>query len=176
MAGCRSEFRGGDRRHLLIARHITISGRSMQSRRKPQLYGRRSSAAPPFIAVVPPEVQAEPTERNSTKRTRLGTNLLDRLLYWGVLPRYAFPTDVATFYVFDKNKSTRFRPEYRFSPSQGLSVALSQYAPGKEVWIAGKQYVSGAIYSPIPKERAKAWQSKRLYYSAASADSRGRPS
>ena len=26
--------------------------------------------------------------------------LLDRLLYKGVLPRYAFPTDVATFHVF----------------------------------------------------------------------------
>ena len=109
------------------------------------------------------EVPAEPDEE-LPQVDATGTNLLDRLLYKGVLPRYAFPTDVATFYVFDTNKSTRFRPEYHFSPSQGLSVALSQYAPGKEVWIAGKQYVSGAIYSPIPKERAKAWQSERLYY------------
>lgn len=91
-------------------------------------------------------------------------NLLDRLLYKGVLPRYAFPTDVASFYVFDADRSTRFRPEFRFAPSQGLSAALSQYAPGKEVWIDGKLWTSGAIYSPISKERFTAWQNRRLYY------------
>jgi hypothetical protein len=90
--------------------------------------------------------------------------LLNRLLYRGVLPRYAFPTDVATFYVFDVNKSTPYRPAYRFSPSQGLAVALSQYAPGKEVWIANKRFVSGAIFSPIREDRYNAWQEKRLYY------------
>src|SRR5262249_25686579 len=37
-------------------------------------------------------------------------NLLDRLLYKGVLPRYAFPTDVAAFHVFDVDRSTLFRP------------------------------------------------------------------
>jgi ATP-dependent helicase YprA (DUF1998 family) len=91
-------------------------------------------------------------------------NLLDRLLYKGVLPRYAFPTDVATFYVFDLKRSDRFRPVYRFTPSQGLSVALSQYAPGKEVWISGKQYRSGAIYSPSWEERSDAWKNRRVYF------------
>lgn len=109
------------------------------------------------------EVPAEPDEETPPLDTS-GANLLDRLLYKGVLPRYAFPTDVATFYVFDSIKSTRFRPEYKFSPSQGLSVALSQYAPGKEVWIAGKQYTSGAIFSPNLKERIDAWNNRRLYY------------
>lgn len=90
-------------------------------------------------------------------------NLLDRLLYKGVLPRYAFPTDVATFYVFDKNKSG-YRPAFRYAPSQGLPIALSQYAPGKEVWIANKRYTSGAVYSPIRGDRSRAWQAKRLYY------------
>ncbi len=90
--------------------------------------------------------------------------LLNRLLYRGVLPRYAFPTDVATFYVFDVNKSTPYRMAYRFSPSQGLSIALSQYAPGKEVWIANKRFFSGAIFSPVPNDRFNAWQNKRLYY------------
>ncbi len=55
--------------------------------------------------------------------------LLDRLLYWGVLPRYAFPTDVATFYVFNRGLSTPFRHKMEFAPAQGLSIALSQYAP-----------------------------------------------
>ena len=91
-------------------------------------------------------------------------NLLDRLLYKGVLPRYAFPTDVATFYVFDQNLSTHYRPAFRFTPSQGLPVALSQYAPGKEVWINSKLWTSGAIYSPMQNDRYRSWQTRRFYY------------
>ncbi len=91
-------------------------------------------------------------------------NLLDRLLYKGVLPRYAFPTDVAAFHVFDPDRSTLFRPAFRFTPSQGLPIALSQYAPGKEVWIGSKLWTSGAVYSPIRNDRYRAWQSRRFYY------------
>ena len=91
-------------------------------------------------------------------------NLLDRLLYKGVLPRYAFPTDVATFHVFDQERSTDYRPAFRFTPSQGLPIALSQYAPGKEVWIANKLWMSGAIYSPIPNERYRSWKNRQFYY------------
>ncbi|MYD92663.1 MAG: DUF1998 domain-containing protein, partial [Chloroflexi bacterium] len=89
--------------------------------------------------------------------------LLDHLLYCGKLPRYAFPTDVATFHVFDQGRSSRFRPIMQFAPQQGLSVALSQYAPGKQVWISGKCYRSGAIYSVNPDDRFTAWTSKRIY-------------
>lgn len=89
--------------------------------------------------------------------------LLDRLLYKGVLPRYAFPTDVACFYVFDQANFKRSHPAFRFSPSQGLPVALSQYAPGKQVWIAGKVYTSGAVYSPMKRDFAEMWQRKKLY-------------
>ena len=91
------------------------------------------------------------------------TTLLDRLLYCGKLPRYAFPTDVATFHVFDRDRSSPFRPVMRFAPQQGLTTALSQYAPGKQVWIAGKCYTSGAIYSTMPDERFNAWQTRRRY-------------
>jgi ATP-dependent helicase YprA (DUF1998 family) len=96
--------------------------------------------------------------------TRSQTNLLDRLLYEGVLPRYAFPTDVASFHVFDVNKSERFHTEYRYAPSQGLPIALSQYAPGKIVWIDNKEWTSGAIYSPMQTDRTKAWQQRWLYF------------
>ena len=91
-------------------------------------------------------------------------NLLDRLLYKGVLPRYAFPTDVAAFHVFDPDRSTYYRPAFRFTPSQGLPVALSQYAPGKEVWIGGRLWTSGAIYSPMQNDRHRAWVTRQLYY------------
>jgi hypothetical protein len=90
--------------------------------------------------------------------------LLDRLLYWGVLPRYAFPTDVAPFYVFNTALSTPYRPKMEFAPSQGLNIALSQYAPNKQIWIRGKQYTSKAIYSPYRNERRDAWGRRKLYF------------
>jgi hypothetical protein len=110
----------------------------------------------------PVEVEPEEGEELPSRDTPI-KNLLDWLLYKGVLPRYAFPTDVATFYIFDPDRSTGFRAAFRFTPSQGLSIALSQYAPGKEVWVAGKLWTSGALYSPMREELYHAWQTKRLY-------------
>lgn len=94
----------------------------------------------------------------------LEDELLPRLIEKGALPKYAFPTDVATFYVFDQAKSTGRRPAFREAPSQGLSIALSQYAPGKEVWINNRRYRSGAIYSPFKGERKRMWERRELYY------------
>ena len=106
---------------------------------------------------VPEQDDESPQQVSNTDK------LLDRLLYCGKLPRYAFPTDVATFHVFDKDRSSRFRPVMRFAPSQGLPIALTQYAPGKQVWISGKCYTSGAIYSVMSEDRSVAWDSKRIY-------------
>ena len=112
-----------------------------------------------LLIEVPPEVDEEPSTA-----VRSATNLLDRLLYKGVLPRYAFPTDVVSFHVFDRNRSSRFRPVFEYAPNQGLPVALTQYAPGKEVWIDGKLWKSGALYSPMQSDRFEAWQERRLYF------------
>lgn len=96
--------------------------------------------------------------------TRSQTNLLDRLLYEGVLPRYAFPTDVVSFHVFDVKNSEKFNTQYQYAPSQGLSIALSQYAPGKVVWVDNKEWTSGAIYSPMQSDRFDAWEHRYLYF------------
>jgi Lhr-like helicase len=109
------------------------------------------------------EVQAEAGEEKGRPESAR-ENLLDRLLYKGVLPRYAFPTDVVSFHVFDNDLSTRYRAVFRYAPSQGLPVALTQYAPGKEVWIDGKLWTSGALYSPMPSDRFVAWTNGRLYF------------
>ena len=108
------------------------------------------------------EAPEEPGEEGPARDP--SENLLDRLLYKAVLPRYAFPTDVAAFHVFDQERSTRFRADFRYTPSQGLATALSQYAPGKQVWIDGKLWTSGALYSPMSSDRYNAWNSRRLYY------------
>lgn len=90
--------------------------------------------------------------------------LLDRLLYRGVVPRYAFPTDVVAFHAFNRDLSTPFRAVIDYAPSQGLAMALSQYAPNKQLWINGKQYTSKAVYSPYPGDRRRAWGKRRLYF------------
>lgn len=115
----------------------------------------------------PDEVEAEgPAEDGASEPStrRRQANLLDRLLYKGVLPRYAFPTDVVSFYVFDRDRSTPFRAEFEYEPSQGLPVALTQYAPGKRVWIDNKEWLSGALYAPVQKERFDAWNGRQLYF------------
>lgn len=109
-----------------------------------------------------PEAAAEEGSENPNEKLDEG-QLLGRLLYHGILPRYAFPTDVATFHIFDEAKSTFYRPVMKFAPSQGLPIALSQYAPGKEIWVAGKSYKSGAIYSMMSADRFDAWSNRRLY-------------
>lgn len=114
------------------------------------------------VAADTAEVQPELGEDESKPTDNIGT-LLDRLLYCGKLPRYAFPTDVATFHVFDPDRSSYYHPVMRFAPSQGLPIALTQYAPSKQVWIAGKCYTSGAIYSVMSDDRFNAWNAKRRY-------------
>lgn len=107
-------------------------------------------------------VEASLEEKDATDVTGAKHRLLDRLLYKGQLPRYAFPTDVATFHVFNET-SSGYRTKFKYTPSQSLTVALSQYAPGREVVIDGKRYVSGAIYSRMDQDRFDAWSKTRLY-------------
>jgi ATP-dependent helicase YprA (DUF1998 family) len=109
-------------------------------------------------------VDQEPDSEDTDFVDPAADKLLDRLLYWGILPRYAFPTDVAPFYVFNRALSTPFRPKMDFAPTQGLNIALSQYAPNKQIWIKGKQYTSKAIYSPYRNERRNAWGKRMLYF------------
>ncbi|MCC6497879.1 MAG: DUF1998 domain-containing protein [Propionibacteriaceae bacterium] len=109
---------------------------------------------------------ADPSEDTGEELNsqRARTKLLDRLLYKGVLPRYAFPTDVVSFHIFDEDRSTSYRPVFQYAPSQGLTVALSQYAPGKVVWVDKREWTSGALYSPMRKELTDAWRERLMYF------------
>lgn len=129
--------------------------------------GRTPEPSEPVAAPGPDWLEQDPDVEEDKPPRADSDRLLDRLLYEGVLPRYAFPTDVATFHIFDKEKSSSFRHKDAYSPSQGLPVALSQYAPGKQVWVGGKCYVSGAIYSRSGPERIAAWDNRELYFECA---------
>lgn len=130
----------------------------------------------PIVDVISSIDETEGVEPESSEMARLMENddvpldqaamsdgLLDRLLYKGVLPRYAFPTDVANFYVFDQEQSSGFRKVLKYAPGQSLQVALTQYAPGKEVVIDSKEWYSGALYSVMQNDRFEAWQRRRIY-------------
>ncbi len=91
--------------------------------------------------------------------------LLDRLFDRGVLPRYAFPTDVVTFHVFDRAASTERKAVLKYSPQQGLNQALSGYAPGREVWVNGERHYSFAIWTPFNRRDCwQAWYAMKVYY------------
>jgi ATP-dependent helicase YprA (DUF1998 family) len=109
------------------------------------------------------EVQAETGDVSATGQGDPKTNLLDRLLYKGIIPRYAFPTDVATFHVFKRGTKSAYRPSFEYLPAQGMLAALSQYAPGRQVWIDGRLYSSRAIYSQMRDERRGRWETRRLH-------------
>src|SRR5690606_9707318 len=93
-----------------------------------------------------------PTEReDGAADERL---LLDRLFARGLLPRYAFPTDVVSFHVFDPEGDRWSWPKLRYSPQQSLIAALSQYAPGREVWVDGARWLCLGIWDRY-KQRYK---------------------
>lgn len=91
--------------------------------------------------------------------------LLDRLFDRGVLPRYAFPTDVVTFHVFDPAASTDRKAVLKYSPQLGLNQALSAYAPGREVWVNGERHYSFAIWTPFNRRDCwQAWFAMKIYF------------
>lgn len=91
--------------------------------------------------------------------------LLDRLFDRGVLPRYAFPTDVVTFHVFDNTRSTERRAELKYTPQLGLNQALSSYAPGREIWVNGERYYSFAVWTPFGRRDCwNAWRARKIYF------------
>ncbi len=158
-----AEIAGTERRDLLDQLvEATLDAIDTAIEHAPESSGEDGAPSSEECDAASSEAPEEPGEEGFTKDP--SENLLDRLLYKAALPRYAFPTDVAAFHVFDQERSTRYRAAFRYTPSQGLATALSQYAPGKQVWIDGKLWTSGALYSPFSNDRYDAWNSRRLYY------------
>ena len=123
------------------------------------------AAAPPPDATGSDDVEDETIEDSGDDDHGVvdSGKLLDRLFDEGLLPKYAFPTDVATFSVFEEGTDP-WNPKRRYSPQQSLNAALSQYAPGHEVWVDGQRYLSLGLYAEREDERFDAYRDKRLYY------------
>lgn len=74
-------------------------------------------------------------------------DILDCLLEDAVLPTYSFPRNVVGFEVEDGGKGDKLLQK----PERSLDVAISEYAPGRELVIDKKTYVSGGIYTHVSK-------------------------
>lgn len=84
--------------------------------------------------------------RSETTDTQNESKLLEFLFDHGLLPTYAFPTDVVSLSVFDESKSDGSIIE---QPQQDKLKALSEYAPGRTVVVNKKTYRIGGLYDPI---------------------------
>lgn len=75
-----------------------------------------------------------------------GTNdgLLDVLFDEGLLPSYAFPTDVIPLSIFEAGKVSE-------QPQLAKIQALSEYAPGRSVVVNKRTYRVGGLYHPYLK-------------------------
>lgn len=109
------------------------------------------------------EVPGEADDPNTASSGAGSGKLLDQLFALGLMPRYAFPTDVATFAVFEEDTDP-YRPRLAYSPQQALNAALAQYAPGRSVWIDGKTYMSMAVWSAFDDQRWAAYNARKLYF------------
>lgn len=74
-------------------------------------------------------------------------SLLDCLLEEAVLPTYSFPRNVVGFEVEDRSKGNKLLQR----PDRSLDVAVSEYAPGREIVIDKKTYIAGGIYTHSSK-------------------------
>ena len=86
--------------------------------------------------------------------------LLEFLFFHGLLPSYAFPTDLASFLVerLEKKPNNQWRVAIAERPQQSMEKALSEYAPGRLIVINKETYRAGGIVAnvlPIEHDRAE---------------------
>lgn len=90
-------------------------------------------------------------------------SLLDSLLEAAILPTYSFPRNVTGFDIEDSSdaKTLEQRPE------RSLDMAISEYAPGRELIVNKKRYISGGIYSHssrFAKKQGESFEPARKYF------------
>lgn len=79
--------------------------------------------------------------------------LLELLFDHGFLPTYAFPREVRSFVIEERkhNSNGTQRIGIKQRPEQSIDIALSEYAPGRELIVDKETYRVGGIYvDPFP--------------------------
>ncbi|VVE78873.1 DEAD/DEAH box helicase [Pandoraea sputorum] len=79
-------------------------------------------------------------------------DLLEFLFFHGLLPTYAFPTELCSFQIEKRESNARGIREIRVlqRPQQSTGQALSEYAPGRLVVINKATYRSGGVFASTP--------------------------
>jgi hypothetical protein len=110
--------------------------------------------------VLPVEEYAKREELSGLIREalerRLEESLLEALIGHAVLPRYAFPTDVVTFWVSKARRpgDPTFKRVFDYEPQRDLQLALTEYAPGRSLTIDKWRFESAALFSPYEPSAA----------------------
>ena len=86
--------------------------------------------------------------------------LLEFLFSHGLLPSYAFPTDLTSFLVeqLERKRNNEWKVTVVERPQQSIEKALSEYAPGRLIVINKETYRSGGVVAnalPIEHNRAE---------------------
>src|SRR5690606_16406685 len=77
--------------------------------------------------------------------------LLDLCFSLGLLPSYAFPTDLCSFVIHEWDKSSpRWRINVKERPQLAKAQALSEYAPGRLLVVNKQTYRVGGIFVDGP--------------------------
>lgn len=105
-------------------------------------------------------------EKESLQR-QLQEPLLQTLIGRAILPRYAFPTDVVSFWVPKRKRyGTQAGPmEFSYAPQRDLQLALTEYAPGRSITIDKLRFQSAALFSPYETTPDKTLERRRPYTS-----------
>ena len=110
--------------------------------------------------------ELEDLERESLQR-RLEEPLLETLIGQAVFPRYAFPTDVVSFWVAKGRKpgDAAGKRSFDYEPQRDLQLALTEYAPGRSLTIDKWRFESAALYSPFEPTPEHTLKRRRPYTS-----------
>jgi Zn finger protein HypA/HybF involved in hydrogenase expression len=88
--------------------------------------------------------------RTPAIREGLESSLIEFLFAHGLLPSYAFPTDLCSLQIQEKAAGTRSGFRVAEQAQQSLNVALSEYAPGRLVVVNKKTYRVGTVTASCP--------------------------
>ena len=86
-------------------------------------------------------------------------SLLDALYEEGIIPTYSFPKDVVSTYIYGPDEKLAYQVE------RGLDIAISEYAPGRDIVVDKETYQIGGLYFPGSERRkGHASDPAKLYF------------
>ncbi|MBS1853929.1 MAG: DEAD/DEAH box helicase [Acidobacteria bacterium] len=106
------------------------------------------------LRAIGEKLEAKDNEDEEGETGTPSGSLLDLLFDRGLLPSYAFPTDLCSFVVQERGEHGRIKEKER--PQLGKTQALSEYAPGRLLVINKKTYRVGGVFFDGPPSASPA--------------------